>query len=349
MSTGSRNLAMHEFKEIWKMLENDSIDEKLNGTLRRRVFPESTFNIFLAFQSQKRQRMLHIKVSRSNITRFRSLSQSKGFEVKIVAFPDDGEHQATIELILTNFQYEDIFDTLIDDISSHIVLQHDEKSMVNSFLERLTKWQQFLDIHGSEGLSEEKQRGLYGELWCLRKYLISAIGLHGALLSWAGPYKSNHDFEFGNKAIEMKTTLSKHPQKIIISNELQLDDNGLNVLFLTHLSLREISGGGETLNEIIQYLRARCIEERGFIILLEEGLFNSGYLDAHVEKYTHKGYVERSLNIFKVEDGFPRIIERDLMNGVGDVKYTVNISECMHHQVDESTFLSTIRGEVNDI
>lgn len=340
---------MHEFKEIWKTLENDSVDGKLNGTLRRRIFSESIFNVFLAFQSQKRQRMFHIKVNRSNIARFRSLPQSKGFEVKIVAFPDDDEHQATIELILINYQYGDIFDSLIDDISNHIVLQKDEKSMVNSFLERLGKWQQFLEIHGSEGLSEEKQRGLYGELWCLRKYLIHAIGLREALLSWAGPYKSSHDFEFENKAIEMKTTISKHQQKIIISNELQLDDNGLNVLYLIHLSLREISGGGETLNEIIQYLRERCIEEGELTILLEERLFNSGYLDAHEEKYTHKGYVERSLNLFKVEEGFPRITERDLVNGVGDVKYSVNISECMHHQVEESIFLSTIRGEVNDI
>lgn len=342
-------MSMHEFKEIWKTLENNPTDGKINGTFRRRIFPESTFNIFLAFQSQNRHRMFHVKVNRSNISRFRFLPQSKGFEVKIVAFPDDDEYQATIELILINSQYADIFDSLIDDISNHIILQKDEKSMVDSFLGRLIKWQQFLDIHGSEGLSEEKQRGLYGELWCLRKYLISSIGLREALFSWAGPYKSNHDFEFENKAIEMKTTISKHQQKIIISSELQLDDNGLNVLFLVHLSLSEISGGGETLNEIIQYLRARCVEEGGPIILLEEGLFNYGYLDAHVEKYTHKGYVERSLNIFKIKDGFPRIIERDLMNGVGDVKYSVNISECMHHQVNESIFMSTIRGEVNGI
>ncbi|OEU42598.1 hypothetical protein BGV40_08715 [Methanosarcina sp. Ant1] len=340
---------MNEFREIWCELEKDSVDGKVNGILRRRIFPNSAFNLFLAFQIQKRQRMLHIKVTLSSATKLKSPPQSKGFEVKIVVFPDDRENQVTIELVLTSPQYEDIFDTLIGDILNYITLQKDENLMVNSFLDRLLKWQHFLDRHGSDGLSEEMQKGLYGELWCLRKYLIPSKGLNKALSSWEGPYKSNHDFEFENKAIEMKVTTSKNQQKIMISNELQLDDKGLNALFLVHLSLNEVSGSGETLNEIVHFLRGMCTADVESMNLLEKGLFNSGYLDTHVEKYNSKGFIERSQNIFTVKNGFPRIVENDLMNGVGDVKYSINISECMHHQVDESLFLPAIRREVDDI
>ena len=53
-------------------------------------------------------------------------------------------------------------------------------------------------------------------------------------------------------------------------------------------------------------------------------LFDSGYLDEQAERYASTGYNILQELFFRVSEGFPRIIERDLPEGVGDLNYSVN-------------------------
>ncbi|EBK2060139.1 PD-(D/E)XK motif protein, partial [Salmonella enterica subsp. enterica serovar Typhi] len=57
-------------------------------------------------------------------------------------------------------------------------------------------------------------------------------------------------------------------------------------------------------------------------------------------------YSIREYNLFKVSHGFPRIIENDLIEGVGDVKYSVMISQCKQYLVPENAVLNMI-GDVD--
>jgi hypothetical protein len=55
---------------------------------------------------------------------------------------------------------------------------------VATLLGQLVRWQKFLAA-SVEGLSDEAQRGLWGELHCLRERLLPALGA-AAVAGWKG-------------------------------------------------------------------------------------------------------------------------------------------------------------------
>ena len=55
-------------------------------------------------------------------------------------------------------------------------------------------------------------------------------------------------------------------------------------------------------------------------------LTNVGYFEHHRPQYQNISFLIREEEFFCVEDDFPRIEEKDLMKGVGDVKYSIVFS-----------------------
>ncbi len=325
-------------EETWKSLEKESESETKTCILKRRLEPFSSCDISLGYEKPANRRMLLLRVFRSNTPDSDYLPRSKGFEIRTVSLPEDDEEHATLELILTDSRFTDIFTSLVQDVIDNITIQKNEKSVIRAFIERLVKWQQFLDRYGHDGLGDEARRGLYGELWFMRRYLIPILGINKAVDAWKGPFRKAQDFQLSDCAVEVKTTISKQHQKIQIVSEQQLDDTGLGGLFLQHLSLMESSGSGETLYEIVEDIRKIITVEPVASQKMEDSLFDAGYLNAQAHRYNKTGYNVRYSSIFRVNEGFPRITERDLANGVGDVHYSINVSECMHYAVTESDF-----------
>lgn len=334
-------------EDVWKSLEDDSKYETRTCILKRRLEPLSSCDVFLGYEKPVNKRMLLLRISSSNIPELESLPRSKGFDVRAVSLPEGDEDHATLELILTDSRFTDIFTNLVQDVVDNITAQKTEMLMIKAFIERLVKWQQFLDRYGHEGLGDEAQRGLFGELWFLRKYLIPILGINKAIDAWKGSSRKAQDFQFSDCAVEVKTTISKQHQKMYIASERQLDDTGLTALFLQHISLMESSGSGETLSDMVEDIRKNIADEPAARQKMEDSLFEAGYLNAHAYRYNKTGYMVRSSGIFRIREGFPRITESDLLNGVGDVHYSVNVSECMHYTVTESDF-KTFLAEKKD-
>ncbi len=161
-------------------------------------------------------------------------------------------------------------------------------------MSRLVKWQQFLDQYDPEGLSEEAQRGLFGELWFLRKYMIPLFGVSQAIDSWKGPDKNQQDFLINSYAVEVKTSISKLHQKIQIASEQQLDDIGLKALFLYHISLIISFGSGETLPDLVDSIKKNIDANSESAKKFEDSLINAGYINIHVDRYYRTSYLIRS-------------------------------------------------------
>jgi hypothetical protein len=51
------------------------------------------------------------------------------------------------------------------------------------------------------------------------------------------------------------------------------------------------------------------------------------------------------MNYFRVEGDFPRIVEADLRDGVGDVRYTISVAECKRFSIPEANVLLLIGGQ----
>ncbi len=178
-----------------------------------RIFLEGQQDLRLAIEKPSGTRLLMMRIHRHSLATGMTFPDSNGFEVKRAVLPGDGEKYLTLQLILTNRRFQDIFTALVEDISANIASIPVESDAVQFMNSRLRRWQLFLERNGSDGLGEESQHGLYGELWVLRQHVLPQLGALGVEY-WTGPTGAVQDFQFPGYAIEVKTTVTKQPQKI---------------------------------------------------------------------------------------------------------------------------------------
>ena len=210
------------------------------------------------------------------------------------------------------------------------------KTLVQVLLTRFEKWKSLFENITSAGLSPEEQRGLFGELFFLRKWLKNNTDKRKCVEAWYGPEKSNQDFQHGVWAVEVKTSSGNNHQKIHISNERQLDTSNLGHLFLFHLSLEARVGSGESLNDLVDSLHELFAIDAHAEIIFSAKLLEAGYFAQHKYLYESDGYFIRHENFYKIEKEFPRIEEKDIRNGVGDVKYSVILTSCSDYIINET-------------
>jgi Putative PD-(D/E)XK family member, (DUF4420) len=331
-------------EEIWDLLEKEN-NELFSGYLTRRILPDVNYDAYLAVEKPSNIRLLILRFSNRYLDRKTIYPCSSSFTVNRIALPQDGEEYGTLQLILTNPRYQDIFTILVQDIVTSLALVPEGKPAVSAFIVRLKRWQFFLEKHNPEGLSTIAQQGLYGEVWVLKQLVLPNIGMINGIRSWTGPKATQQDFQFSRCAVEVKTTSAKQHQKLSIASERQLDETGAGTIVLLHLSLDVRQGQGENLPEIVATVRSLVADDPIAKDELENRLFEVGYLDIHASRYEEITYSIREYNYFKVDQDFPRIIESDLRNGVGDVRYTISVAECKRFSIPEAEVITLITGQ----
>lgn len=319
-------------EELWQVLEEESRTVPLAGVQLRRIHTEVARALYLGFKKPDDRRIFLLRVPKVLLPREGTLPSLRGVETFAVALPPDEPAHASLGLILRETRYADVFTALVSDLSNHVARQPDDAGAVEAFLARLGKWQKFLESH-SEGMGEEAQRGLYGELTFLHDHVLTRLGVEG-VAAWTGAHRTPQDFQFPGCAVEVKTSSAKQLQTLRISNERQLDDTHLEALYLYHLSLEPLRGTGETLPDIVAALRSLLADGSIARTQFEDALIEVGYLDAHAPRYAVTGYSIREENVFRVGEGFPRLIESELHAGVGDVTYSISVAECQHFTVE---------------
>ena len=232
--------------------------------------------------------------------------------------------------------------SLIDFNVSEITDKSDEKKIVQELLNRLERWRSLFDKASLSGLSPDEQRGLYGELFFMRRWIDASGNLQRCIKAWLGPEKQIRDFQINDWGLEVKTTHGKNHQKIHISSERQLDTTTLSSLFLFHLSLEDQQKNGETLNHIVDDLMNRLLKDVTALRDFKTKLILAGYYKHHSTQYEANGYQIRNQSYYNVKDDFPRIEEADIRRGVGDVKYSIILSECTAYATNEITVFESI-------
>jgi hypothetical protein len=226
-----------------------------------------------------------------------------------------------------------IFEAIINDICQELIGLKKHHDMFQKLIRTLERWKYFFSLNGREGLSVQAQQGIYGELQVLKELLANSSADSNTIInSWIGPERQPHDFVFSDRALEIKTFTSKKHYKVSISNEMQLDDEGINHLYLIAIRLRKVESG-ETLPEIIMQIMHMLCDAPFLVELFKEKLFNLGYLQEQSELYS-QGYLVLDMFSFKIEPGFPRLLSNNLPQGVGDVSYTIQLSACEPFKVD---------------
>lgn len=318
-----RVLMMKRIEKIWRDLEDEQ--PLKSGLLYKRYSGTIKPDVYVAIKSPERLRCIAAHLDATVELQLKSWDKFR--DIKIQCLPDEKhpDKQFLLVLLLDNL-HRDIFSTLSEDLIQQVADITHESELIKLLLLRLEKWRLLFEKMGQQGLSDESQRGLYGELYFLRKFLQNIPKADYCVNSWKGAEKSVQDFQFADWAVEVKTTHGKNQQKLYISSERQLDISVIPNIFLIHYSLEVRQNHGETLNDLVDNLFEMLSDSPAAYNLFRLKLFEAGYFDNHRYIYVETGYSIRQETIYRITDDFPKITEAQIPSGIGDVRYSLVVS-----------------------
>ncbi|WP_105434797.1 PD-(D/E)XK motif protein [Neorhizobium tomejilense] len=249
-----------------------------------------------------------------------------------------------LRVLLEDDRLLEIFAVLSADLVEAVIAETTVAAGVRRCLDRLCMWQILFDRIPAEGLSEERQRGLFGELAVMDSLLLKILGSSAAVRSWVGPDPANQDFVHRGTAIEVKTTLAKRHARVMISNEKQLDERPHDALVLAHFRMDESASLGETLTSLVARLRARLAADPVSAREFDDRLTLAGYLDIHAQVYDRNKWLLSSTRFYRVQGDFPRLTEHNLPSGVGDIKYSIIADDLARYEATAEQVAGLLEG-----
>lgn len=195
--------------------------------------------------------------------------------------------------------------------------------------DRIGRWET-LFARDSDGLLDEAcLRGLIAELLFLRDCALPAVGQSAAVHAWRGPLGNDHDFEFPQTAVEVKSVTET--QIVTISSLEQLDE-GPKPLRLSAFQLeRSVSDAAPAFSAaaLVVEVRDAVRGDAAASANLEEKLALAGFRDH--QTYSTRWYTLSGVSHFYVIEGFPRVRRADVVPGVVDVRYGVDLRQCTNY------------------
>lgn len=242
---------------------------------------------------------------------------------------DDGQWHLLLRL--TQPELAGVFALLCEDLVESSRNLARGSSGVNLLSRRLANWRLLLEEGGSGLLTTEVVRGLIGELLVLDRYFIDLLGPVAAVRIWSGPFGAAQDFQRADEAWEIKTV---HPDStsIQIASETQLDTKP-RPINLVVLPLAEVSdGSGYSLNELVVRLKTRMGDLSEALEAFDDRLVALGYMNRG--EYDSPRFKAGKVRTFQVIGKFPRIEAKDLVMGVTEVRYKVQLEACAPFEIE---------------
>jgi hypothetical protein len=333
-----------ELEKIWQALESKCGTDSTSQRIYRRVdlLKENGLRISLQLPNKIREVLIEVGKNDEDLDIDIDFPKWRGVQLKKINLSVPSENSIHISISLKNSDLYDVFTTVCNDLCESLCDCSSAAQRKEELLLFLYRWDRFFKSQEPEGLSQSIQQGLFGEIWWLYKMIQYDIEPAKALKAWKGCLRDYHDFEMSGCVVEVKTTRSKEPRKVWINNERQLDNAGLNALYLFVLSLHIIDDGTLTLPQLIYKVRNAVSASPGTCQLFDRNLIMAGYLDLHAAKYT-VGYIIRSEELFLVSENFPCITR--MPPGTGDLKYSLLVSACRDFQVSKDKYFNMARGQ----
>lgn len=307
-------------REIWSGLGEEPSSS--TGMQRVRLDTETAIDIFACiFWPSRRPGILIEGAGEQRPTGGRIPSCRGVRTVHEVA--ETPEPRTILRIMLEDDRLHDIFAVLSVDLVGTAIAQPTVAGALRRCIDRLCMWQVLFERVPAEGLSEESQRGLLGELLVLETLLLDRLDPLVAVTAWGGPDSAHQDFIHVGTAIEVKTSLAKRHARILIANEKQLDERPHAALVLVHLRMDESASFGQSLPTVVDRLRQALAQDPAAAREFDDRLMLGGYLDLHAPFYTPNRWRLSSAHYYRVQGEFPRLTEANLPTGVGDIRYSI--------------------------
>jgi hypothetical protein len=332
-------------QQLWAELEDGpAVENKSQLRIYQRLDLERETGLRLSIYSPGKLLELLVEIGTRKKKPAYFFPEWKGMTFDLVKLDVPVSGTWHICLRLESAEHREVFISVCTDLAEELQQINAAKERESALLNFMDRWSRFFEKYNSQGLSGERQRGLFGELWWLRTLLQAKIPPLAAVESWKGCQRTYHDFDLGGMVVEVKTTLTKEPRKVQIASEKQLDDCGLVSLHLLVLTLVQSEAGGETLPDMIRSIKGAFSGDPGSLRKFERSLYEAGYLETQARLY-ETSYTVRITELLRVVEGFPRIVA--VPAGLGDLKYSLIIGACSKYLVNTDEYISLLKGGQN--
>ncbi len=280
----------------------------------QRVDPNYKVNIFLGYNEDGKMSMIITENGKEE-----RVKSSKLIDVNLKRRED---RKLALSFDLLDLAYAQMFTVFCKDIIT--ACEHSGKDMaISSALTRWKYWKEMFGRKNSQLLDKQEIKGLMGELYELKNYIIPDHGYKEAVKCWMGPLLGHKDFEINNTWYEVKTINDGAVQLIINSLEqLESEVNGhLVVVRVDETS--ENNDKAMNLNKMIIQI-VDMIEDPEVLEVFRIKLDNVGYsFDPEYDKFN---YIFKGSEMYTVNDEFPRLRRDKINDAIGNVKYTIMIA-----------------------
>lgn len=182
-------------------------------------------------------------------------------------------------------------------------------------------------------LNDERQVGLMGELWLLRR-VGHVRGWRTAVEAWKGSDAEEHDFSWDGTDLEVKTTLSERRLHVIGSLTQLAPTNGRPLYILSLQLTGAGAGSGESLAEAVQDVANSVAgESESTRHRLREQLRHTGWRTEHARYYRRRFLPRTPPALVPVDDMCPPItpatlagLGADRLARLGQVAYRVDLT-----------------------
>ncbi|MEH7419058.1 PD-(D/E)XK motif protein [Neobacillus drentensis] len=236
----------------------------------------------------------------------------------------------------------EIFDSVLQNLVDHLV-NNKEESLFSNIYSVLDRWRVFFQRGGYRKLSDEQQRGLFGELWFINAWLDKFPGQPPLIVEqWYGPTKGRIDFKNKKCGLEIKTVAEKLSKTIKISNENQLRlSEAISTIFLYVCFLEESKTHGLSLEELALQVKEKLAQRSDRIAhIYNNFLIDLGFKE---EEYAETKYFVEKVEAYEAKKNFPRLLKEDLPKGISHVTYNIDLTHCSEFEIELENIYQNFR------
>ena len=196
-------------------------------------------------------------------------------------------------------------------------------SGVKKAIKRFCMWQKLFAEPKNKKLSDDEVKGLIGELCVLKQIALPSYPEHTALSGWIGPLGSDRDFEMAEKWLEVKAvSLSKDTVSISSLDQLDIDSDGeLCIVRIERASPDAI--GSFSLNTLVKEIR-EGLEDWDSGTIFDSRIASAKYNPS--DPRSDDTYMLHEIEIYGVDQDFPRIRRSQMPVGIANAKYELSIT-----------------------
>lgn len=277
----------------------------------QRIDSDYKVNIFLGYNDDGKMSMVLTENGKEE-----QVKSSKLIDVHLKRRED---YKLALSFDLLDMAYASMFIVFCKDMI--VVCERAGKDIaISSALIRWRYWNEMFGKKRAQILDKQEIKGLMGELYVLKNQLIPEYGCKDAVRCWMGPLLGHKDFEINRTWYEVKT-INDGAAQFVVSSFEQLESSIEGHLIVVKVD--ETSSNNENavnLNKMVVEIMD-MIEDPEILEEFRIKLDNVGYsADPEYEKIN---FIFKGMDVYTVNDAFPRLRRNEISSAIGNVKYTV--------------------------